>query len=153
QVRRLQLEFRIQVQEWKNILLRSGDPRLAKKHRAQFFARAARVTEILGVLAQVEDEGGQVLVKELRRHHLQLMNEYRAGLSLLDRTGPSGRLQADAKVRGIDRDFRGYVDRLIRHDREATTALHRAHVQSARWLLIAFILCFILLEVLGFMAA
>jgi len=45
------LQFKVQVQEWKNVLLRGKEPQELNKYWTQFEARQREVQDILGQLA------------------------------------------------------------------------------------------------------
>lgn len=56
--RTAQLDFKMQVQEWKDILLRGNDPDLFKKYSEQFAQREAAVDQDLEALKKLFAEGG-----------------------------------------------------------------------------------------------
>ncbi|MDR6233519.1 hypothetical protein [Pseudomonas oryzihabitans] len=98
-----QLIFKIQVQEWKNFLLRGGDPETATRYWQAFLAREAEVNQRLQKLAATLGPDLELRVTALRAQHARLGERYRAGHAAYlahDRNPQAG----DAEVRGIDRD-------------------------------------------------
>ena len=108
-----QVSFKVQVQEWKNILLRGEDPVLLEKYLESFKANAtetqkniSRVTReasSLGFIGQaVEAEGLARTHQTLTLRYETALAEAQAGsLSL----SPTSARQVDLSLRGIDRDL------------------------------------------------
>ena len=57
----LQREFRLQVQEWKNVLIRGADEALRERHLAAFGAEGRRIEALAGTLATSRDEQTRTL--------------------------------------------------------------------------------------------
>ncbi len=125
------LTFKIQVQEWKNFLLRGGDADTAERYWQAFLTREAEVDQRLQQLATRVDPELQPRLQALRTQHGRLGERYRAGHAAYlahDRDPRRG----DAEVRGIDREtaegFAALVDEL--HGRTAAQiAAIRAEAQ------------------------
>ncbi|MGF7243590.1 methyl-accepting chemotaxis protein [Pseudomonas oryzihabitans] len=125
------LTFKIQVQEWKNFLLRGGDADTAERYWQAFLTREAEVDQRLQQLATRVDPELQPRLQALRTQHGRLGERYRAGHAAYlahDRDPRRG----DAEVRGIDREtaegFAALVDEL--HGRTAAQiATIRAEAQ------------------------
>ena len=125
------LIFKIQVQEWKNFLLRGGDAATAERYWQAFLTREAEVDQRLQQLATRVDPELQPRLQALRAQHGRLSERYRAGHAAYlahDRNPRRG----DAEVRGIDREtaegFAALVDDL--HGRTAAQiAAIRAEAQ------------------------
>ncbi|HCL14129.1 MAG TPA: methyl-accepting chemotaxis protein, partial [Pseudomonas sp.] len=98
------LEFKVQVQEWKNVLLRGKQLENRNRYWSQFEAQEAKVQKVLGdllVLSADEPElAGQI--ERLRNEHRTLGGAYRKGLDAFITAG-SDPLAGDAAVAGIDR--------------------------------------------------
>jgi methyl-accepting chemotaxis protein len=108
-----QVSFKVQVQEWKNILLRGEDPVLLEKYLRSFQANAtetqkniSRVTRearplgFIGQAAEAEALAGAHMALTLR-YETTLAEAQAGGLSL----SPTSARQVDLALRGIDRDL------------------------------------------------
>ena len=145
--RQAQVQFKRQVQEWKNILLR-GDYPVARSRYFNAFANAEG--EVQAALAKVDEALGTVRnprhhtqLADLRREHLLLGEQYRA--ALIEASG--GRwapFESDLAVRGIDRPLDRNIDQLAAslvqemHDRSKSldAAFQRRFeaLRSALWI-------------------
>ncbi|BAU76370.1 methyl-accepting chemotaxis protein [Metapseudomonas furukawaii] len=100
------LEFKVQVQEWKNVLLRGKDPESLAKYWAQFEAQEARVQAVLGRLkekaGELDDAALQAKVDSLRNEHRDLGSAYRRGREAFLAAGADP-AAGDSAVKGIDR--------------------------------------------------
>ncbi len=98
------VEFKIQVQEWKNVLLRGQDSENLNKYWAQFEEQERKVQNTLGELARLagEDAALKSQVERLRSEHQTLGVNYRKGRDAF--VAANGDAKAgDAAVKGIDR--------------------------------------------------
>ncbi|WP_156926989.1 hypothetical protein [Azospirillum halopraeferens] len=131
--REAQVAFKIQVQEWKNMLLRGSDPGDAAHHLAGFEAQERRVAEQLGQLAAVAADLGldAAEVRAAAAEHEALGRRYRAALEGSDRSDPAAVAAVDRAVRGIDRPFDRTIDALAEAARARADAV-RATTESAR---------------------
>ncbi|EJN39870.1 hypothetical protein PMI38_00634 [Pseudomonas sp. GM84] len=66
------LQFKIQVQEWKNVLLRGRQPAERDKYWQQFQAREQQVQQLLGQLIDTSDVSLKAPLQQLRDSHRQL---------------------------------------------------------------------------------
>lgn len=75
------LQFKVQVQEWKNVLLRGKQPADLDKYWKQFEDRQRDVQGILGELASQKGLDGQLKtrIERLRDEHRQLGSAYQKG--------------------------------------------------------------------------
>lgn len=75
------LQFKVQVQEWKNVLLRGKQPADRDKYWKQFEDRQRDVQGILGELAGQKGLDGQLKtrIERLRDEHRQLGSAYQKG--------------------------------------------------------------------------
>lgn len=150
-----QIAFKRQVQEWKNILLRSEAPESRPALLAAFQAQQQRTAALLQAVARLAPElarpvplaGGPPippalpgpaplstdLPATLLRTHAALGERYAAALAAGDLAAPRGAAAIDAAVRGADRALEADLDalaaRLAQHAAE-TGALLRAHLEA-----------------------
>lgn len=98
------VEFKIQVQEWKNVLLRGQDSDNLNKYWSQFEAQERKVQNILGELAVLarDDAALKSQVERLRSEHQTLGANYRKGRDAFVAAGGDSKA-GDAAVKGIDR--------------------------------------------------
>ncbi|MDH0443217.1 methyl-accepting chemotaxis protein [Stutzerimonas stutzeri] len=109
------LEFKVQVQEWKNVLLRGKQLENRNRYWSQFEAQEAKVQKVLGdllVLSADEPElAGQI--ERLRNEHRTLGGAYRKGLDAFI-AADSDPLAGDAAVAGIDRATSAQLSELVK---------------------------------------
>ncbi|MGB4073555.1 methyl-accepting chemotaxis protein [Pseudomonas sp.] len=113
------VEFKIQVQEWKNVLLRGQDSENLSKYWGQFEAQERKVQDTLGELAKVaaDDAALKTQVERLRSEHQALGTNYRKGRDAF--VAASGDAKAgDAAVKGIDRAASEQMSTLVTQLRE-----------------------------------
>ncbi len=108
------LEFKIQVQEWKNVLLRGKNPEQRNKYWAQFQAQERKVQELLGQLqrasAQSSPLSGQIA--RLQNEHRLLGEAYRKGFDAFV-AADADPTAGDAAVAGIDRAASAQMSELV----------------------------------------
>ena len=111
--RSLNVAFKTQVQEWKNILLRGHDPQDLEKYREAFFNQEAKVRALaLELKRAVSDPALQLLVDTFIIAHEKLGTSYRNALGVYQKTGNDARA-ADRFARGQDRPLTESLDRLV----------------------------------------
>jgi methyl-accepting chemotaxis protein len=103
--RRAQIDFKVQVQEWKDLLIRGGDTELFNKHLKGFNERSAAVRDDLSSLAPMLDKLGlqATLANDLIAEHAELDRRYMDALKLYDGSKLTSTLEVDKAVRGMDR--------------------------------------------------
>ncbi len=99
------LHFKIQVQEWKNILLRGSDQNSYKKYFAQFYRESQIVQNQLKITLQLLDKIhlSTIEAEQLKTQHNTLTNQYIAILQRVKLSEPSDGYQIDQQVIGSDR--------------------------------------------------
>ncbi|MCB1318519.1 MAG: methyl-accepting chemotaxis protein, partial [Leptospiraceae bacterium] len=112
--REAQVNFKRQVQEWKNILLRGQDRADREKYTAQFDERARDVDQNLTDLATVlvKDSDEQKRVQAIHLHLIGLLAQYRRAMINYDSNDPASIFRVDRAVRGIDRQPTEELDQL-----------------------------------------
>jgi len=113
------LEFKIQVQEWKNVLLRGSDKAQLDRFWGQFEAQERKVQDALGQLSTLAtgDNALKTQVEGLRREHQNLGSNYRKGLEAFLAAGGDAQV-GDKAVSGIDRAASAQMNELVAQLRE-----------------------------------
>nr|WP_236168349.1 methyl-accepting chemotaxis protein [Pseudomonas atacamensis] len=132
------LQFKVQVQEWKNVLLRGKQPADLAKYWSQFEERQRDVQNILGELASQKgiEANLKSRIERLRDEHRQLGTAYQKGRDAYVAAGgdPSA---GDAAVKGVDRATSEQMSALVAELREqgtAQSALISASAERTVWL-------------------
>ena len=113
--REAQVEFKIQVQEWKNILLRSSDAAALEKN-TQAFLKSGQSTQAL--LRKLDTLLGKLnlptpLVGEATTTLATLTDNYRAALKQYDPASPDSAHVVDGLVKGMDRAPTRKIDDIV----------------------------------------
>jgi len=119
--RKVQLLFKVQVQEWKNILIRGGNPEDFARYESSFLKSATDVKDELRKLSPLmvsiglSAEGAEKLAGEQDG----LVKKYQVALSKYDAQDPQRAQTVDRSVRGIDREVNQHIDGMVKliHDR------------------------------------
>ncbi len=123
-------DFKVQVQEWKDVLLRGKKPENLEKYWAQFEAQEARVQDGLDKLVSLaEREGDGALrqqIVQLRDEHRTLGAAYRKGRDAFVAAGADP-VAGDLAVQGIDRaassQMSALVEQLHQHGQTESQAI------------------------------
>ena len=153
--RTTQVEFKIQIQEWKNILLRGSDPAARDKYRNAFVAGGEKTSVHLQQLSSLLGKLNisTPLVSEAQKSLGDLNQKYLTALGQYDGTNPS---VVDGAVKGMDRAPTQKIDEIVafinkegkRLEQEATASA-QAQYQGARMMLLGTALVALLLGLFG----
>lgn len=100
----IKMDFKTQVQEWKNILLRGHTAKDMEKYQAQFFANEELVSSDVQALLEItERPDQQALLEQFADAHKKLGVSYRAALDTYKNAPENASFLADQEVRGKDR--------------------------------------------------
>ena len=112
--RQMQVDFKKQVQEWKNILLRGADPEDLATYRTSFENEYAAVRDQSDALVErVRDPRARATLEEFRAEHEKLQANYEAALAAFVATRGRGFRTADSYVRGQDRPPTDLLDSVV----------------------------------------
>jgi methyl-accepting chemotaxis protein len=110
----MQVTFKKQVQEWKNVLLRGANPEQLAKYRKGFAeeetAARSQATELR---AAVKDREAQQLLDTFLEAHKAMGARYATALDQFAATGGTDAAGADAAVKGQDRAPTDLIDKLV----------------------------------------
>jgi len=132
----LQREFRLQVQEWKNVLIRGADEALRERHLAAFGAEGRRIEALAGTLATSRDEQIRTLANRFLAEHRALEARYRGALEAFAASGYDTQA-GDALVLGADRAVGTTLDALTARASERAAYETNATSERAREALVA----------------
>ncbi len=133
--RSAQLDFKKQVQEWKDTLLRGSDPAMFKKYSDQFVQREAAVDQDLTALQKLFADAGvdTKLVDQSLAEHQKLGALYRGALKSYDSAKPDSCFVVDKLVNGIDRSATDAIDAIVQQVQQFaadTTKTTEEHFQQ-----------------------
>ena len=123
EARSVQVNFKTQIQEWKNILLRGSDPQDLEQYRTAFKQSSAEAQVTLQQLQQTLNSLAlpTALLSETRQSLSTLEDQY---LQILDHhyDGTAATIQSiDNRVRGLDRQPTEQIARIVDFVQENTT--------------------------------
>ncbi|MDY7800782.1 methyl-accepting chemotaxis protein, partial [Aeromonas caviae] len=117
-VDRANLEFKSQVQEWKNVLLRGKDPEALTKYWTRFEEQERAVNQTLAQLSQLagqwQDQELVAQVRSLSDEHQKLGLAYRQGKEKFV-AAQGDPTVGDQAVKGIDRATSEQMEALVKH--------------------------------------
>jgi methyl-accepting chemotaxis protein len=113
--RSTQVDFKKQVQEWKDTLLRGYDPESFKKYSDQFDQSGAAVDQDLKSLQTLFSGAGvdTKLVDQSLAEHQKLVAQYREALKSYEPTNAASCFVVDKLVKGIDRPATDAIDAIV----------------------------------------
>jgi methyl-accepting chemotaxis protein len=141
-VRVLQVNFKKQVQAWKDILLRGKDDDSLAKYDKEFHAQAANVDQsAAALLSQIHDEQARADLSDFAQQHQALGAEYEAALTGYKASRDFA--AADAALKGKDRSPTDSLDRVS--DRlsslaESVPATEAVHLHHQLWVVLAVLI-------------
>ncbi|HKV40926.1 MAG TPA: methyl-accepting chemotaxis protein [Blastocatellia bacterium] len=103
--RSVEIHFKKQVQEWKDLLIRGNDPASYAKYSANFQAEEAEVQNRLKLLREslVRQGMDTSAIDHLSKVHAELGAKYRDALKTYNTSDPLSVHKVDQMVQGIDR--------------------------------------------------
>jgi methyl-accepting chemotaxis protein-1 (serine sensor receptor) len=122
--RKSQVDFKIQIQEWKNILLRGKDPAQFAKYRSEFAKKGEETQAELVRLEKVLNSAGIAtpLIRQAATANAQLSEKYLEALNQFDQANPDSAQIVDGLVKGMDRGPTKMIDEIVAFVLETSAA-------------------------------
>ncbi len=110
----MQVSFKKQVQEWKDILLRGYNPEDLAKYSGQFRVEASQVKDSgAALVAAVTDPDARRTIQNFLQAHATMGEKYDAALRVFASAKGANPRQADQLVKGQDRAPTALVDQAV----------------------------------------
>ena len=147
----LRREFRVQVQEWKNVLLRGSDDALRERHAAALLEEGEKVRALAEVVGRAEDAETRRQVTAFISGQQALARDYQAALQAFIASGydPAA---GDTPVRGRDRPLAQALDALATHTAAVADAAIAERAAHARELLVTSAIITVLVAIVLLLA-
>jgi methyl-accepting chemotaxis protein len=130
----MQLTFKKEVQEWKDLLLRGQDPQALQRYSAAFHQQGAAVREIaVRLKGSVGDERSIGLLERFMLAHDDMMTKYDVSLAAFAASNGTGQAVADAVVKGQDRAPTDLIDQIVDSLSRHTVAKRQA-ITNTLWM-------------------
>jgi len=132
------LEFKVQVQEWKNVLLRGTSSESRTKNWQRFEDQERKVQTLLGTLVQASQHDAALAgqIQTLADEHRALGAAYRTGLDAFVAAG-NDPVAGDNAVKGIDRATSEQLSKLVDQLRDSALSSSESIGRSADQAIIA----------------
>ncbi len=128
----IEADFKKQVQEWKDTLIRGSDPAALDKYWQQFEQREAAVDkETQALIGQLPDGEARQLLQQFMSAHQTMGAAYRKGLEQFKSSGFVTQV-GDKAVKGIDREPTTTLDQAAAVIAKSVTVRSGAMTRSAR---------------------
>ena len=151
-VSRMESEFKTQVLEWKNTLLRGEDSRKRELHWAAFQASEKRVADAASALKpQLTDPAEQAALQKFTAAHASMAQGYRKGFEVFQSLGfvPAA---GDADVADIDQGPARLLTALSEQVAASSAAIARDAARDAQRALVSSLVALALVTALGAVA-
>lgn len=126
------IDFKTQVQEWKNVLIRGADDDQRQKYWGRFQAREGEIQAQLDELtATIWNPEARAILESFQREHQAMGRAYRAGFERFVASGYDS-AAGDAAVAGIDREPARLIEEAVALIAKLASADAGAIEQSAR---------------------
>jgi methyl-accepting chemotaxis protein len=153
------IDFKTQVQEWKNILIRGNNEDEFKKYEKAFFDKEGvvrdRLKKTLDTLRKDSDPANAkavVALESLVKDHAELGGAYKGALATFDKADPEAGKKVDHAVKGKDRATTEGINKIVsdleagefEHLERQMESAYATYVQSRNLLIGLMAICFAL---------
>jgi methyl-accepting chemotaxis protein len=131
--RQMQVTFKKQVQEWKDMLLRGHDPARLAKYSANFEKESGGVRKLAAQLQQsIQSDGARALMDQFIQAHEAMSATYSRAQQVFAQSKGTAQAKADAMVSGQDRAPTDLIDQLVT-TLVAQTEERRTAISNSLW--------------------
>ena len=110
----MQVTFKKQVQEWKDVLLRGYSPEDLAKYSGQFCAAAVKVSDMGSALqASLTDPEARRLTEQFLQAHAAMRQKYENALQVFEEAKGANPHEVDKLVKGQDRAATDLIDKVV----------------------------------------
>jgi methyl-accepting chemotaxis protein/methyl-accepting chemotaxis protein-1 (serine sensor receptor) len=153
--RDIQVPFRVQIQEWKNVLLRGSKVEAFKKHVEGFKEQNVKVKDSIAKLAsEIKDPESAKMIEKFNEDYASLSAAYNKGLEMFAAAQGKNADEVDVVVKGKDRgpaEALNHIVELLGKKVEESRAAEKAAAVKAQYVAgITGLVCFTLVGVLSF---
>lgn len=129
----IQVEFKKQVQMWKDVLLRGYTPVDLKKYKAEMVGHTEQVRKLAGELQQqVAEPGIRALVEDFLQSHAAYTDDIGIALKDFERLQGGDHRAADKMVKGKDRPPTDKIDQIVDDLGKCVTAFRASQAEAVR---------------------
>ena len=115
EIRVMQVTFKEQIQQWKNVLLRGHDAEALAKHKTGFLAKERTVDSLAAAIqASLADSLARAEVARFAQAHQAIGSVYHAALESFEAGKGRNPRDTDAMVAGIDQEATAILDGIVR---------------------------------------
>lgn len=127
------VNFKAQVQEWKDTLIRGNDPQSFDKYQKNFEERGKMMDDYLKVAIVLMEKQNRPTIEldAILKAHAELIIRYREALKTFDANEPNSGKAVDKLVKGIDRPTSEGISQLVeRIEKEYAAELSEAQIEA-----------------------
>jgi methyl-accepting chemotaxis protein-1 (serine sensor receptor) len=130
--RKAQVDFKIQIQEWKNLLLRGRDREAFEKYKGEFVKKGTETHQGLDELKVLFGKLAldAVVIEAAEKELTQLNEKYLEALKQYDPASADSAKAVDTLVKGMDREPTERIDKIVDYVNESSARLRASNQET-----------------------